>query len=185
MGQKTDKIFERAKAYLNKDNHEQALRLFNQVLNREPSHPEALRNKALIKLLNGTKKETEEFLLFAIKQHPEDDQLYQLLGTYYYNNEAPLKALSQFKKSVEINKYNALSHKGLGNLYANFLNEHGRAIHHFSKAIDLEKRSADIFFNRGCSHMILQEMEKAEQDLRKAAKMDHSNAQKMVKKYFS
>ncbi len=184
MGQKTDKIFKRAKVNLEKDNYENALRLFNEVLNREPTHNEALRNKALIKLINADKKEAKRFLLFAIEQQPEDDQLYQMLGAFYHNNEAPKKAVSIFKKSIKINKDNELAHKGLGMLYAHFLNDHNNAVRHFDKAIALDQHSAEIYFNRGCSHMILQNMEKAEKDLREASRLGSSQAGEMLEKYF-
>jgi Tfp pilus assembly protein PilF len=185
MGQKTDKIFERAKVNLKEDNHENALRLLNEVLNREPSHKEALRGKALIKILKGDEKETEEFLLFAIKQQPEDDQLHQMLGTFYHNQDKPQKALNQFKKAVKLNDSNATVHQGLGLLYANIYGKHKKAIDHYSRTIELGKNNADIFFNRGCSYMLLDRMEEAEQDLRKADKMGHSKANKMIEKYFN
>jgi tetratricopeptide (TPR) repeat protein len=185
MGQKTDKIFERAKVNLNDDNHEQALRLFNEVLNREPSHKKALRNKALIKLLTGDEQEAEEFLLFAIDQRPKDDQLYQMLGSFYHNNDVPQKALAQFKKSININSGNCLSHKGLAMLYAKFYNDHENAVSHFTKAIDLNDQETELFFNRGCSYMILQDMKAAEKDLKHAADLSHDKASQMVEKYFS
>lgn len=185
MSQKTDKIFERAKLNLKKDNPENALRLFNQVLNQEPSHKQALRNKALIKVMNASREETEEFLLFAIDQQPEDDQLYQILGTFYHNKGEPQKALAQFKKSVELNENNHISHKGLGMIYAHFFNEHEKAVLHFSKAIAGDAESSELYFNRGCSHMILQNMDKAKLDLSKAGKLGNDKARKMVEKYFS
>lgn len=184
MGQKTDSIFKRAKVNLEKGNDEKALRLFNEVLNREPSHKKALRNKGLIKLLNNG-EEAEEFLLFAIDQQPEDDQLYQMLGSFYLNREQPEKALAQFKKSIEINESNVMSHIGLGMLYAHHLNEHNKAVSHFSRAIELNGDTADVFFNRGCSHMILQNMEKAEEDLRRAVEMGNEQAEQLLEKYFS
>ena len=147
MGQKTEKIFERAKANFDENNHENALRLFN--------------------------------------DQPEDDQLYQMLGSFYHNNESPQKALAQFKKSVEINDDNYISHKGLAIIYARFLNKHENAITHFGKAISLQENQPELFFNRGCSHMILQNMDAAEQDLRKAADLGDQKAKKMVKKYFA
>lgn len=184
MGQKTKSIFKRAKVNLEKGNDEKALRLFNEVLNREPSHKKALRNKGLIKLLNNG-KEAEEFLLFAIDQQPEDDKLYQMLGSFYHNREQPQKALAQFRKSIDINEDNVLSHIGLGMLYAHQLNEHDKAVDHFTKAIVLDADSADVFFNRGCSHMILQNMEKAKEDLQRAEERGNEKAEGLLKKYFS
>lgn len=184
MGQKTDKIFERAKVNLEEDDHENALRLLNEVLNREPSHKKALRNKALIKILEGNDKETEEFLLFAVEQQPKDDQLHQMLGTFYHNHDHPQKALDHFKEAIKINESNAVVHQALGILYAQVYGQHKKAVTHFSKAIEFDLNSDNMFFSRGCSYMLIDEMEKAEKDLRKAGEMGHTKAKEMIEKYF-
>ncbi|NGP87976.1 tetratricopeptide repeat protein [Fodinibius halophilus] len=185
MGQKTDKIFERAKVNLHEGNDKKALRLVNQVLNREPAHSKALRYKALIKMSADDFAEAEEFLLFAIDQKPEDDQLYQMLGSFYQNNAEPEMALAQFKKSIDLNPQNYLAHKGLGMLYANALDEHENAITYYTKAIHINDQEADLYFNRGCSNMIIQEMEQAKKDLKRAAEEGHEKAQGMLDQYFS
>ena len=184
MGQKTEQIFERAKVNIEEKNHENALRLLNEVLNREPRHKKALRNKALIKLLNAPPEEVEEFLLFAIDQQPQDDQLYQMLGTFYQNNDHPKKALAQLKKAAEINDANKQVHQALGILYANIYGEHEKAVTHFSKMIELGSEKADVYFSRGCSYMVLEKMTKAEKDLQQAQKLGHAKAGKMITKYF-
>ncbi|PAU93851.1 hypothetical protein CK503_09265 [Aliifodinibius salipaludis] len=184
MGQKTEKILQRAKENLDKQNHEHALRLFNEVLNREPGHPQALRNKALIKVMSGNNEEAEKFLLFAIDQQPEDDQLYQLLGTLYHNSEKPQKALAQFKKALDINADNTVAQQGAAMVYAHVLGEHEKAITHFTKALESSPKNAELLFNRGCSYIISEQMGKAEQDLLKAAEFNHEKAKEMVEKYF-
>lgn len=184
MGQKTEKILKRAKENLDKQNHEHALRLFNEVLNREPGHPQALRNKALIKVMNEDDEEAEKFLLFAIDQQPEDDQLYQLLGTLYHNNGKPQKALAQFKKALDVNADNTVAHKGAAMVYAHVFGEHEQAITHFTKALENSPKNTELLFNRGCSYMIAEQMDKAEQDLLQAAELNHEKAKEMVEKYF-
>ncbi len=184
MGQKTEKIYKRAKENLDNKNHEHALRLFNEVLNREPGHAEALRNKALIKVMNEDNQKAEQFLLFAIDQQPEDDQLLQLLGTLYHNNGKPQKALAQFKKAIDVNDKNAVAKQGAAMVYAHILGEHEQAIIHFTKALEHDPKNAELLFNRGCSYMISDQMEKAEKDLSRAAKLDHEKAKEMIKKYF-
>ncbi|WP_445666121.1 tetratricopeptide repeat protein [Fodinibius sp. AD559] len=183
MGQKTEKIYNRAKEYLDKQNHEHALRLFNQVLNREPGHPKALRNKALIKVLDDD-EEAEKFLLFALDQLPDDDQLYQLLGTLYHNNGKPQKALAQFKKAIDVNADNTIAQQGAAMVYAHMLEEHEQAIIHFTKALENNPQDMELLFNRGCSYMISEQMDKAEQDLRQAAELNHDKANEMLEKYF-
>ena len=184
MGQKTEKIYNRAKENLEKQNHEHALRLFNEVLNREPGHPQALRNKALIKVMNEDDEEAEKFLLFAIDQQPGDDQLYQLLGTLYHNSGKPQKALAQFKKALDVNADNTIAQQGAGMVYAQMLGEHEQAIIHFTKALEDNPQNVELLFNRGCSYMISEHMDKAEQDLQKAAELNHEKASEMLEKYF-
>lgn len=183
MGQTTEKIFERAKVNLEENNHEHALRLFNEVLNREPRHLKALRSKALIKILNAPQQEAEDFLLFAIKQQPDDDQLHQMLGTFYHNHDEPRKALAQFEKALNVNEQNLLSLRGMGIIYAHYLGEHEKAVAYFSMALSIEQ-SADLLFDRGCSYMICDKTEQAEQDLKKAADLGHQQAKEMISNYF-
>lgn len=185
MGQKTEKIFERAKTNLQDENYEHALRLLNEVLNREPGHKKALRDKGLIKVLEEDPEEAENFLLFAIDQQPEDDHLYQMLGMLYHNNGKPQKALAQFKKAININDSNALAQQGCAAVYAHILGEHERAITHFNRALENSTDNPDLYFNRGCSYMITEQMEKAERDLHKAAQLNHKKAEEMINKYFS
>lgn len=184
MGQKTEKIYKRAIENLDKQNHAHALRLFNEVLNREPGHPQALRNKALIKVMNGDDKEAEKFLLFAIDQQPDDDQLYQLLGTLYHNNGKPQKALAQFKKAINVNADNTIAQQGAAMVYAHILGEHEQAIIHFTKALENDPKNAALLFNRGCSYMISEEMDQAKKDLQKASDLNHDKADEMLEKYF-
>lgn len=184
MGKKTEKLLYRAKANLDKEDHENALRLYNQVLNREPSHLQALQSKALIKISTGKTKEAEEFLKFAIKQQPDDDQLHQMLGTLYLNSKSPQKALEELNHAIQLNPTNNVAHHGLGILYAQVHGQHKKAIAHFTKAIDISDSSADTYFNRGCSYMILGQTQKAENDLRKAVKLGHTKAEEMVDEYF-
>ncbi len=184
MGQKTEQLFERAQVNIKNKNHENALRLLNEVLNREPGHKQALRNKALIKVLNEEAEEAEKFLLFAIDQQPKDDQLHQLLGTAYHNDKKPQKALRQFKKAIAINSENALAQQGCAVIYGQVLGEHDQAIIHYSKALESTPDNPDLYFSRGCSYMITEQMTEAEKDLKTAADLDHQKAKEMIKKYF-
>lgn len=184
MGQTTERIFNRAKVNLEKEDHENALRLFNQVLNREPSHLQALRSKALIKISTGEAQEAETFLESAIKQQPDDDQLYQMLGTFYLNKEKPQKAMEALQQAISLNPNNDVAHQGLGILYAQVHGQHKKAISHFTRAIEVTDTPSDAYFNRGCSFMILQQMSLAEQDLRKAIEHGHEKAEEMVNQYF-
>lgn len=183
MGQRTENIFKRGEAFLHDNDLEQALRLFNQVLNREPTHRPALRNKCLIKVMKNA-DDAEEVLLFAIKQHPEDDQLHQMLGSFYQKNKEPEKAMEAFEKAVSIDENNALAHFGIAMINAQSLEDHEQAIKHYLTAEKAGMDSADLYFNRGCSYMILGESQKAKSDFEKAKNFGHEEAEKFLKSYF-
>ena len=110
MGQKTDQIFERGQSFLEKGNYEQALRLFNEVLNREPQYKEALKNKVLIKISEASKDEATKSLNFALDQLPQDDELQQIAGTFFINHQEFDKGLAHLRRSVQLTNKNALAH---------------------------------------------------------------------------
>ena len=184
MGQKTDQIFERGQSFLEKGNYEQALRLFNEVLNREPQYKEALKNKVLIKISEASKDEATKSLNFALDQLPQDDELQQIAGTFFINHQEFDKGLAHLRRSVQLNNKNALAHYGLGIVRANQQSDHQKAIEHFNKAIEVNPEFTEAFFNRGCSHLIVEQHEEAKRDLTAAKELGHPDVDELLEKYF-
>lgn len=184
MGQKTDQIFERGQLFLENGNYEQALRLFNQVLNREPKYKEALKNKVLIKIAEADKEEAEEALQFALNQLPEDDELQQIAGSFYINHKDVERGVTHLQRAIQMNEKNALAHYGLGIISANHQSDHRKAIDHFSKAIEQNPDFMEAFFNRGCSYLMADEWDQAKQDLNTARDLGHPDADDLLNKYF-
>lgn len=184
MGHTTDQIFERGQLFLEKGNYEQALRLFNQVLNREPKYKEALKNKVLIKIAEAPREEAKENLQFALKQLPEDDELHEIAGSFHINHKNFNTGIKHLKRSVQLNGNNTLAHYGLGIVSANHHSDHTQAIEHFSKAIEQNAEFAEAFFNRGCSHLMEDHVDKARQDLNTAKELGHPDAEDILDKYF-
>lgn len=178
---KTDRLLEQGEGHYSKGDYDNALRLFDQVLNREPANPEALKYKAIIKLRKD-REEAAAFLRSAVERC-EDDELYQMLGALYLD-EKPDESLSFLLRSVDLNSDNTEAHYGLGILYASQKNDHEKAVQHFSRTLSGNPEHADACFNRGCSYMILHRMEKAEKDLKIAAEHGHQKAQEMLREYF-
>lgn len=184
MMSKTKQLLEQAKGHLNRKDFDNSLRLFNQVLNREPANREALRYKATIILKTEDKEKAIKFLHSAVERCT-DDELYQMLGTLYLKQEQSTEGLPYLLRSIEINKDNTEAHHSLGILYAYHHEDHKNAVKHFTKAINITSDNADAYFNRGCSHMILHNMKEAKQDLLKAKNKGHGKAEEMLTKYFS
>lgn len=184
MGQRTERIYNRGESFLQKKNYEQALRLFNQVLNREPGHKRALKNKLIIKIDQNQNQETEEFLEFALKQIPEDSELQQIAGSYYMSLNKAETAEKHFNKSISLDNKNTLAYYGLGLIAANQHSDHEEAIRCFSQAIQLDENFANAHFNRGCSYMLRDQMDQAREDFFKAKELEHPEADEFLKQYF-
>ena len=185
MGQKTDQIFERGELFMEKGNHEQALRLFNQVLNREPNYQEALKNKVLIKIAEASGEDAKESIEFALSNTPEDNELQQIAGSFYINNNEMEKGENHLKKAIKLNPENVLALYGLGMLSANRHSDHQRAVRYFSNAIDGDPGFAKAFFGRGCSYLMQDKYDYARHDLLKARDLGHPKAADMLQNYFN
>ncbi|MCW9708298.1 tetratricopeptide repeat protein [Fodinibius salsisoli] len=184
MGQRTERFFERGKNFFEAGNNEQALRLFNQVLNREPGHKGALKHKALLFTASEEPQKTEQFLDIALTQQPEDDELQQIAGAFYISINEFEQAEDYLKQSVQFNDRNALAHYGLGLICVRHYSDHSRAIKHFDKAIAHDAEFSEALFNRACSSMIVGATEKAKRDFQTAKKLNHPEAEEMLNNYF-
>ncbi|SMO40068.1 tetratricopeptide repeat protein [Fodinibius sediminis] len=184
MGQRTDQMFERGQLFLNNGNYEQALRLFNQVLNREPTHKGALKNKVLIQIAERETDKARESIEFALSENPKDDELQEIAGSFYINNNDIESGVAHLNRAVELNDGNVLAHYGLGIVTANQYEDHQQAVFHFSKAIEQDPEFADAFFNRGCSYLIEKQMKQARKDFVRARELGHEEAQDLLDSYF-
>lgn len=180
---KTERLLEQAVGHLKGKDFDNALRLFNQVLNREPGNREALKQKALIIMQTGELKEVLNFLHSAVERC-RDDELYEMLGTVYLKENEPEEALPYLLRSIEINEGNAEAHYSLGFLYSHHRNDHTNAVNHFTQSVENKPDYSDAWFNRGCSYMILHRMKEAKKDLKKAKEQGHDKAGEMLEEYF-
>jgi len=185
MGQKTDQIFERGKLFMEKGNHEQALRLFNQVLNREPQYRKALKNKVLIKIAEASEEEAKASIENALTNTPDDDELQQIAGSFYINNNEIEKGERHLTKAIELNPDNVLALYGLGIISANLHSDHQTAIRYFSEAINRDPNFAEAFFNRGCSYLMQDIYDSAHCDLLKARNLGHPKAADILQSHFN
>lgn len=180
---KTERLLEQAIGHLKESDYDNALRLFNQVLNREPGNREALKQKALLIIQSEDTQEAINFLHTAVERC-RDDELYQILGALYLKENEPTEGLTYLLRSVEINGNNAEAHYSLGMLYGYHQDDHVKAVKHFTQSLKNKPDYADAYFNRGCSYMILHRMKEAEKDLLKAKKEGHDKAGEMLEEYF-
>src|SRR5699024_870169 len=183
MGQKTDGIFARGTLFMEKGNYEQALRLFNQVLNREPAYNEALKNKVLIYIDKKDKDSIQEVLESALSIIPQDDELKYIAGSYYVNIKSFKKGKKHLQKSVSINSENTMAQYSLGLVSANQDRNYKKAIAYFSKAIEQDPNFSKAHFSRGCSYLMIGETDLACKDLKEAHKLGHPDSQNIMAEY--
>jgi tetratricopeptide (TPR) repeat protein len=111
---------------------------------------------------SGTKKTT------TVPQAASKDPLYYYqLGDEHFKAGRLIKAIAAFKRSIELDPGNAVSHNYLG--FAYFFNrQYEEAISAFEKAIELSPNYADVYNNLGMVYQEIGEIAKAKDAFRRA-----------------
>ncbi|PMP68638.1 MAG: hypothetical protein C0190_01380 [Thermodesulfobacterium geofontis] len=81
---------------------DEALEIFNKVLEMNPNHIKALEARAVIYMQKGEIELAENDLERAINIEPENARLYFRLGQVYYRKKDLDKALELFTKAIDL-----------------------------------------------------------------------------------
>lgn len=81
---------------------DEALEIFNKVLEIDPNHIKALEARAVIYMQKGEIELAENDLEKAINIEPENARLYYRLGQVYYRKKDLDKALELFTKAIDL-----------------------------------------------------------------------------------
>ena len=99
---------------------------------------EALRkNKALAQELRDLPKKVTELARQNKKLIQETSRMHYNLGVFFTRQRDYRRALTEFKKAVEIEPSDAYSHFNLGYIYAEYLVNREKAVEHFRKFLNL------------------------------------------------
>jgi len=81
---------------------DEALEIFNRVLDAEPTHVKALEARAVIFMQKGELEAAQKDIEAAIEVEPENPRLYYRLGQVYYRKKDLDRALELFTKAIDL-----------------------------------------------------------------------------------
>jgi Flp pilus assembly protein TadD len=101
---------------------EQAERLFRQVIEAAPQHPEAYQRLAIMRAKVGNFEEAEQYFSKAYQLAPKDAKLATDIGYFYYLSSKPQHAEQFLRYAIELDR----NHQAACNNLALLLGEQGR-----------------------------------------------------------
>jgi len=110
----------------------------------------------------------------ALEQKPDDAQIYNLIGSIYYDNRLEFeKAKEYYSKALELDSSNAEIFYNLANSYR-ALGKFDSAITYFDKALEFNVQLPKIYNNKGLTYKQKGELEKAKECFLKGLEIDSS-----------
>lgn len=140
-----DSYFERGKVYLQKGEFEEAQKDLLKSIELNPNIKEAYSLLAQIELIHGNDNEAMKYLE-KVSHQEGDDRYYYSLGKILYNAGKYQKAIEQFNKAIEKNKYFVDAYVYKGHSLAK-LGNYEEAIENLRKAIILVPEEINYFLD--------------------------------------
>ena len=108
----------------------------------------------------GKTKEARDLLEHALKSHPNEANLLNLLGIIYFQQEEFVKAEDILSKAVLSKPNDADFHNNLGSVYEQ-QDKLEQAVDQFQQAIEIEKNHRNAHYNLGYANKLLKNLEEA------------------------
>ncbi len=140
-----ESYFERGKVYLQKGEFEEAKKDLLKVIEINPKIKEAYSLLAQIELMHGNDDEAMKYLE-KVSHQEGDDRYYYSLGKILYNAGKYQKAIEQFNKTIEKNKYFVDAYVYKAHSLAKIGN-YEEAIENLRKAVILVPEEIDYFLD--------------------------------------
>ncbi|KAA8592375.1 hypothetical protein FQN60_017830 [Etheostoma spectabile] len=133
----------RGRAYLNKGQVDEALKVSSELMASNPNLPQGLVLRGLAQLAQGQQQLAEESFLKAAGQSPDCGEYYFLLGKLYWDmgvetRKDRSKAHTHFLKAAKFDPHLGCVFRYLGHYYREVANDHGRARGCYKKAFEMD-----------------------------------------------
>ncbi|XP_069034465.1 tetratricopeptide repeat protein 37 [Embiotoca jacksoni] len=138
----------KGRAYLNKGQIDQALKLSSQLVASNPNLAQGLVLRGLAHLAEGKKQLSEQSFLKAASQSPDSGEYYFLLGQLYWDmgeetRKDRTKAHTHLLKAAKLDPQLSSAFRYLGHYYREVANDYGRAQGCYKKAFQLDDDDAE------------------------------------------
>lgn len=156
--------------------YEEAIALFQKVIEKDPDNVEAHYNLALSLLRSGKQEEAIALLEKVKEMKPDMMETYLALGECYFNKGENDKAVSYFEKALEIDPNNAEVYYNVGIIH--YKNDRtDDAVKNFLASKSLDPEYAPTYYQLGLAYIKKGEMDKAIQNLEMFLEKDPDSPQ--------
>ena len=143
-----------------KNNYQDAINLYNSILDKEPNHFSSILNLGSLFLQISKFDLAKPLLEKAIQIDPNNKVAFNNLGLTLKEMNETLQAINCFKKTILIDPNFSIAHNNLGTLLKD-LGEIQKAIDCYKQAIKINPNYLNAYNNLGLTYMELQEYDKA------------------------
>jgi len=156
--------------------YEEAIALFQKVIEKDPDNVDAHYSLALSLLRSGKQDEAIALLEKVKEMKPDMMETYLALGECYFNKGENDKAVSYFEKALEIEPNNAEVYYNLGIIH--YKNDRtDDAVKNFITSKSLDPGYAPTYYQLGLAYIKKGEMDKAIQNLEMFLEKDPDSPQ--------
>lgn len=163
-----NEILVKTRKLMDKEHCEKAIPLLNAYIERDTLSTDAYTQRARCLRKIGKYDKTFDDLKHALRLDSNNAEAYCVLGSTHAMIGKYDLSLESFNKSILIDSGFATAYSCRGALYYYFLNENEMALDDFNKAIKLDPKSYNQFYNRGIMYRLKGDYEKAISDYSKA-----------------
>jgi len=162
--------FYRAYAYMEMGDSSLAIQNFQAAIDQDQNYYDAYLE--LGALYSAQKNPLAAgYLQTATRIEPGRGEAYYLLGMAYQEQENIPKAKETYEKLLTVSQDFKEAYYNLGFINLVYLNDFEEAVRFFTRAISLDPKYTDAYFNRGYSYELMGEYESARKDYQKALEL--------------
>lgn len=174
------KWFEKGYSFASAGNYTEAIKAFNEALNKNPDFAEADYALGHSYKAIGNYNLAIDAYTRALKLKPESAPAFLGRANAYANVSNYEKAVKDYTAAIRLDPKDALAHTQRGIAYL-ALGKQNEAIKDLDKAIELSPENAVFYYMRGYSLLKMDSRKKAIKDMKKAAGMGLKQAEDYLK----
>ncbi len=166
-----DAYYLKGMALMENDKMDLAIESFQRSVTINQAHFDALMQLGYI-WEKKDQKMSIEYFKSAVKANPQSTEALYNLGLLYQENDQPQKAILAYETINKLDPSNKLAFFNIGYVNLVYLNKYAEGVTYFSKAIALDSRYTDAWYNRGYCYELLKDKEKAGNDYQQVLKLN-------------
>ena len=166
-----DQALQTAQHYHSHGKLPQAAQIYQQILQANPEHPDALHLLGVLFAQTGDLKQAEHHIRKAISINPKQADYHSHLGNVLKEAGHVEMAVSYHEKALKLAPREASIHVNLG-VCLHELGEYKRAISHYEKALRIDPKNPKILNNLATSLCDNEELDRSIQCYNRALRLD-------------